>query len=117
MQGGGWGWLATETFFRKCGSKKLREQQPEDLCSAAETRGEPAEGARDSGLIRVGARVGGHTERAKTLTWMSQSLGAAAGIGRGNGQTRLLVRLSRENSNSLRVSRWSGCAQRAGETK
>ena len=48
-------------FFRKCGSKKLREQQPEDLCSAAETRGEPAEGARDSGLIRVGAGVGGHT--------------------------------------------------------
>ena len=41
------------------------------------------EGARDSGLIRVGAGVGGHTERAKTLTWMSQSLGAAAGIGRG----------------------------------
>lgn len=48
--------------------------------------------------------MGGHTERAKTLTWMSQSLGAAAGIGRGNGQTRLLVRLSRENSNSRGVA-------------
>lgn len=54
-------------LFRKCGSKKLREQQPEDLCSAAETRGEPGGGARDSGLIRVGAGVGGHTERVKTL--------------------------------------------------